>query len=108
MGINTIVLIHNDAINDIEQNPADFGEELAQAVKSMHHIDRAYVGAGSSANAAHVITAGHSSFDYFVRVHGNTANQVSWEDTKEDDMEAMAAFLESKGYTIQRPGGSNS
>lgn len=107
MGINSIVLIHGDALPQIDENSTSFVAELSQAIHHMDRLDKAHVGAGNAAKAAQVITAAHSSTDYFVRVHGNTAHHVTWQDAQEDDLQAMAEFLRSKGYTVSRPGGSS-
>jgi hypothetical protein len=71
MGLNTTVVILNDAVGDIERDP-EFGAKLANAI---HNFDgtRKTVSAGCHGNAACVIEMHHADDYVVVRVGGNTA-----------------------------------
>lgn len=71
MGYNTTVVVLNDAIGDIENDP-EFGKKLAQAIKAFRPHVSNYVSAGCHVNAAQVIESHHSSCDVIVSVGGNT------------------------------------
>ena len=71
MGINTTVLIMNDALDGIENDP-DFGKNLARAIKCWGSLPLD-VPAGHHCNAATVIEQHHSSFTVIVAVGGNYA-----------------------------------
>jgi len=78
MGWNTVVVVMNDAIHDIENDPA-FGRRLAQAIREQmgrRHtpID---VPAGGHCNAATVICQDHADAVQLVEVHRNYGRRVS-------------------------------
>ncbi|MCF7843836.1 hypothetical protein K9M47_02985 [Candidatus Gracilibacteria bacterium] len=56
MGITSVVLIHHDALDQIENDP-NFGKNLSNAIASKRHSNErtATVSAGTSCNAAGVV-----------------------------------------------------
>jgi hypothetical protein len=75
MGFNTTVVVLNDALHQIAEDPK-FGETLADAISglSLHHANdgrRPHVGAGFHANAATVIETHHADGLVAVAVGGN-------------------------------------
>lgn len=80
MGYNTTVVILNDALHFIEDDP-DFGKRLADAVKRVTKGKPVYVSAhaksgGIHCNAATVIETHHADYDVTVRVGGNRGEVV--------------------------------
>lgn len=82
MGLNTTVVILNDALEDIKNDPA-FGANLVRAIQMQgvgeHHRR---VSAGRFANGAYVVETHHSDFDVMVRVGGNKGERA-------DDLEVI-------------------
>ena len=73
MGMNTTVIVLNDALAEIE-NDRNFGKKLAQAIREQagHLVcDRVDVPAGNHANAAAVVEQHHSSATAVVAIGGN-------------------------------------
>jgi ABC-type transporter Mla subunit MlaD len=103
MGMITVLLLRNDHLGEIQDNAQEFIDNAQQAVQ-MHGMGHAQpVRAGNAANAADVVSVAHASHDHFVRVHGNTAHTVGWNNATQEDLDAMAAFLKAKGYGIRAP-----
>ena len=71
MGMNTTVIIMNDALGEIEKDP-DFGKNLARAIKCWGSLPLD-VPAGHHCNAATVVEQHHCSFTVIVAVGGNYA-----------------------------------
>lgn len=101
MGLNTIVLLHNDHLHTLEENAEEFTQELCTGVQNAFG-EKVNIGTGNAANVAQVITTTHSSYDYFVRVQGNTAKALGYQNVETDDLEAMANFLREQGYTVEK------
>jgi hypothetical protein len=71
MGFNTTVVVLNDALGEIENDPK-FGQRLASAVKELSvRKGRIDVPAGNHANAASVVETHHASENAVVVVGGN-------------------------------------
>ena len=75
MGLNTTVVILNDALGAIESDP-DFGMNLVRAIRAVGKqplvVDSLY-----HENAAVVIETHHASFTVCVEVGNNTGKVVS-------------------------------
>lgn len=80
MGFNTTVLILNDNLNEIENDP-DFGKNLARAITQLScrgPIDvPARSGHSSCAKAALVIETHHADYDVYVKIGGNYGEVIS-------------------------------
>jgi hypothetical protein len=78
MGYNTTVIVMNDALGQIEEDP-DFGKKLAAAIRGLQ-IPEKYrsrdVSAGYHVNAAAVIESHHADFIRIVAVGGNMGWRV--------------------------------
>jgi hypothetical protein len=80
MGWNTTVVVLNDALDFIENDP-EFGRRLAQAIVRCHSSGPMDVAAHSSrggihCNAARVIETHHADCTVKVEVGGNTGSVV--------------------------------
>jgi hypothetical protein len=100
MGLNTTVLILNDALHQIETDP-QFGENLARAIMTGQSID---VSAGCHCNAARVLETHHADMTSVVAVGGNIGRRVSvfngnHFDSPEDTLKALA---DSLGFRVVR------
>lgn len=75
MGYNTTVVVLNDALSEIEQDP-DFGKKLVRAIMQAGRGKPVDVSARGThcihANAATVIESHHADYDVLVKVGGNT------------------------------------
>lgn len=83
MGLNTTVVVLNDALGDIAEDP-EFGKRLADAIASARRGKPVNVAAhgshGISCNAACVIETHHADYDVLVKVGGNTGSVVGFAD----------------------------
>lgn len=76
MGYNSTVVVMNDALHQIENDP-DFGKKLAQAVRSLSvRNDYADVSAGNHCNAATVVATHHADIHSVVIVGGNNGKVI--------------------------------
>ena len=76
MGLNTTVVVINDELDQIENDP-NFGKNLVEAIRELptgrKNID---VRAGNCVNAASVVESHHADFDVLVKVGGNLGEIV--------------------------------
>jgi hypothetical protein len=78
MGYNTTVVVLNDALAEIEQDP-DFGKKLARAIRLASRGLQDVSAHGKHcmfANAAQVIETHHADYDVLVKIGGNTGSVV--------------------------------
>jgi hypothetical protein len=76
MGFNTTVIVMNDAVDQIANDPT-FGKKLAQAIMGMFGDRRPIdVSAGNHLNAATVIESHHADNTALVAVGGNFATAL--------------------------------
>lgn len=104
MGYNTTVVVINDALHDIENDP-EFGKKLVSAIQYLQirkgPID---VSAGSHVNAAHVVETHHADQTSVVAVGGNLGRVIAlvygWKfENSEDIFKELAKTL---GYSIRK------
>jgi hypothetical protein len=77
MGFNTTVLILNDALDEIENDP-NFGKKLVSAISKVGIGNKGVdVSALNHCNAARVIESHHADYDVYVKVGGNNAKVIS-------------------------------
>lgn len=77
MGFNTTVVVLNDALDDIEQDP-NFGKNLAKAIlKCGSTSKQVYVPAMNHGNAATVIESHHADYNFLIKVGGNQGKVVT-------------------------------
>lgn len=102
MGFNSTIVVMNDAVGDIEKDP-DFGKNLARAIASgKTKVD---VRAGSSINAATVISNNHADYTSLVAVGGNCGTYLtgvySFRHNEEAvQVELLKAFADKLGYKV--------
>lgn len=101
MGYNTTVVVLNDALSSIENDP-EFGKKLVAAIRKCSYyvsperpID---VSAGSHVNAAHVVETHHADATSIVCVGGNLGKLIGliheWHFPREVDLKSrIAKFL---------------
>jgi hypothetical protein len=104
MGWNTTVVVLNDALNDIENDP-EFGKKLVRAIHDVAvNRDRIDVSAGSHVNAAHVVESHYADQTSVVAVGGNLGRVVAqlygWRfETTEEIFRKLADTL---GYSVRK------
>ena len=109
MGFNTTVIVLNDALDHIAEDPK-FGERLADAVKAKAGITRTQridVPAGNHGNAASVLDMTHSSGYSVMIIGGNTGKQlghVSHCRPFDDDghIEVLRQLADQYGYRLSK------
>jgi hypothetical protein len=113
MGYNTTLLVLNDGLGDIEQNPEQFVRNLVNAIKlhSWHKNNRVHndFGVGSHANCCMIGSSEHSSGTSILFAGGNYITHAATvhtgshsHHTEEDFVRIMKAALEQKGYTVRK------
>lgn len=74
MGFNTTIVIRNDALHQIENDP-EFGRKLVEAIMNLNDPRykgrRLEVAAGNHANVAQVVETHHADLTSIVTVGGN-------------------------------------
>lgn len=71
MGLNTTVVVLNDALHEIKDDP-EFGAKLYRACIEKRDGSPEYISAGSYCTAAVVVETHHADHNVLVRVGGNT------------------------------------
>jgi hypothetical protein len=113
MGFNTTVVVMNDALGDIENDP-EFGKRLASAIHSVgsqkvdvsaHHSN----GRSISGNAATVIETHHCGDTALVAVGGNHGTVIAWagdvpHHKTEGQLKLLQALAEKLGYHLVEKG----
>ena len=111
MGYNTTVIVLNDALHEIENDPL-FGRKLGEAVARLS-LGRAVVGdhgvdisAGGHVNAATAIESHHADSNAIVAVGGNCATVLGHtygDHHKEEDKEKILRQLADElGFSLRR------
>jgi hypothetical protein len=110
MGFNTTVVVLNDALGDIADDP-EFGKALAQAIMghSVHGPTR--VRAGLHGTAATVVETHHGDRTVAIAVGGNSASVLgsigTWEhDEPEVQIKLLKILAEDRGYKLIRAPGT--
>ena len=111
MGYNTSVIVLNDALHDIENDP-EFGKNLAQAVlrSSLHQTGHRMdldIRAGCHCNAAAVIETHHADQTALIAVGGNYGNCLgtTWgysHHEKEQQLEVLRRIADQFGYSLRK------
>lgn len=102
MGLNTTVIILNDALNQIEDDP-EFGRNLALAIQGGGYGDGT-VRAGNHMNAAQVVETHHADANVVVVVGGNRGELLrgGYASSRTTPEEAAVQVLKDLGYTIYK------
>lgn len=103
MGFNTTVLVLNDAVHQIENDP-EFGKNLASAIREVHGTaDRIYVGAGGHVNAATVIETHHADSMVLVGLGGNRGIVLGHAGHyRNDELDMLKYVADTMGYTLRK------
>jgi len=110
MGYNTTVVVHNDALNAIE-NDKDFGKNLARAIIHLDITrDRIIdVPAGNYCNAVEIIESHHADNLEAVVVGANAGWKLGYAGhwsinahTDEGKVQILKNLAEQMGYTLRK------
>lgn len=115
MGFNTSMLILNDCLSEIEQDP-ELGKKISQGVGMLargEQVNITTVGGKCRSNGITLVETHHADTDTVVMFGGNRAQVLSnavWADAKEGDLSPDVKYLRSlaaqMGYTLtKRKGG---
>ncbi len=102
MGFNTTVVVMNDALQDIQDDP-DFGKKLVAAISKRIICDKPIgVSAGCHSNAATVIELHHADIQTIVAIGRNYGREIGYVSgwitpTTENVLKELARNL---GYVI--------
>lgn len=106
MGMNTVILLRNDALNELNKDPKA-GETIARAVQSFvpgkGRPNGLSVALGNCVNALDIVSVHHNSHPMIVVNSGNQARPVTYLSAKTSDLEIMAEMLRDHGYAVQAP-----
>lgn len=84
MGFNTTVLVLNDALHHIENDP-EFGRKLVQAIQAVSRGSQVDISSNGHCNAATVIESHHADYDVLVKIGGNRAVVIT-ENNQQDEI----------------------
>jgi len=112
MGYNTSVIVINDALNDIKNDP-EFGKNMVKAIQKLslpseyRHRSELDVNARGHCNAASVIETHHADQTALVAVGGNYGNclGMTWgysHHAKDTQLEILKQIAEQFGYTLHK------
>jgi len=105
MGMNTVVLVLNDALNDI-RGDINFGISLAAAISEIAHREVPAFspnGFGVFCNAATVVSTSHCDVPQVVVVKHNTGYTYSGKEPMPDHaIEDLKWVLEQHGYSVRK------
>jgi hypothetical protein len=109
MGFNSTVVVLNDALHTIRQDP-DFGNKLCDAITRHRNGGRSLVtardGNCSHHGAAEVVAVEHADHSVLVLVGGNTATVLDaqacgWEHHEEKaQLVALQSFADKMGFRL--------
>lgn len=109
MGWNTTIVVMNDALDQIRQDPF-FGANLVEAVMKQfgrEYGKRADIASGNHANAAHVVEQHHADHTAIITVGGNLgiSHLQSWgwkHHEVETQVHLCRAWAERLGYRLSK------
>ena len=113
MGFNTTIVVHNDALDSIENDP-DFGKNLARAIKSHEMFSDKMVDVHSKChcNAAEVIESHHADQVVAVAVGGNMGEVIGYagnwrllggnENQMENHVQMLKNLADRLGYNLHK------
>lgn len=123
MGFNTTIVVMNDRLNDIENDP-EFGKNLTQAVNMFitekyitERAGRPFYGvdvrAGGCVNAATVVETHHADDTSIVAVGGNMGEELGvvyegalpYESDEERNIRILRVLADHLGYHIHKKPG---
>ncbi len=102
MGSNTTVVVLNDALNQIENDP-DFGKNLARAILT-NYRGGGNVPSGGHVNAATVIETHHADANVVIVVGGNRGEVLvgGYAHYRASAEETAVTVLKQLGYTVYK------
>lgn len=105
MGYNTTVVVMNDALNEIKNDPK-FGEKLSQAVMKVVFGSPVDVAALNYMNAATVIESHHADGTAIVAVGGNYGVVLGYvggdPNTEEGKLHILKELARRMGYNLTK------
>lgn len=107
MGYNSTVIVMNDALHAIREDP-EFGRKLAQAILTLNrHEGRGVdISAGMHCNAAIAIETHHADSNTIIAVGGNCATVLGatygTHHEKEDQLEILKQLADKLGYSLRK------
>lgn len=109
MGWNTGIVVLNDALGDIKDDPLVFTEELVQAVRgAVLPQRRRDIRAGGHCNAASVVWSAHADNTGILAVGGNHATVLHQvfnggrHVSEEDQIAILRGWAEARGFELRR------
>jgi len=74
MGFNSTILVHNDSLHAIQDNPKEFVDNMSHGILGFHngssHLDKD-ISCSGHCNAASVVAVHHADDTYVLAVGGN-------------------------------------
>ena len=103
MGMMTTILLQNDALESITKAPEAFVANLREGIAMQMSGFHQEIDTPDRTGVAKIVASTHSSHAYFVRVGQGDAKAIGWANAEQADLDAMAAFLKAKGYSVRAP-----
>lgn len=104
MGFNSVVVVLNDCLSEIEKDPK-FGKKVGDAISSNHMRQKPVdIDSGYCVNAATVVSCEHANVTQLIAVGGNCATVLAylWGDhhTEEGQLNLLKNWADSMGYNV--------
>jgi len=112
MGFNSVVVILNDGLHDIEQNPLQFTQGVVNAIRSaggnLRENQRVDIPVGSHGNAASLVHMAHADDHRAYLVGGNTARFIPgghvfythYRKPEDVDKELLKSMADAAGFRL--------
>ncbi len=107
MGYNTTILILNDAMGDMQENPKEFVDNLLLAVGEHRHDQRNDFAIGNHVNGGSVLAMSHADTINVIAVGGNYGtvldqyyNPTAAHHTYEGKVMILKLLAEELGYKV--------
>ena len=104
MGFNTVAVIYNDCIHDLETEGGAYGARIAQSIRGLNWSKTHPY--GPDFGAGQIISTAHSSYWQPVVVGGNTGYCLGDIENPPPDvaLATVARALEEHGFKVTKPG----
>ena len=112
MGYNTTVLLLNDAMGEIEKDPAGWWRETKHQAYLFHERERKECGQdyglGNHANGFEIAQIAHADVTSVIAVGGNYSTLLlaeiglGYQHTEEGQVKILKALAEKLGYNVSR------
>jgi len=102
MGYNTTLVVLNDALHQIENDP-EFGKKVARAAQLVWHGKAVDISSGNHCNAATVIESHHADEMHLIAVGGNYGQKLGYVGSyRAQPLDMLKSLADQMGYNISK------